>query len=99
MSTRKTELVNGEYALPTLENYINLNYKHHKIDIQTRMVKSSIFEYLGEEISNCICSEVEINNILDEAGGLEGYKNYAKNCSITFANNKNINLNDEYFDF
>ncbi|BAS68015.1 transposase [endosymbiont of Bathymodiolus septemdierum str. Myojin knoll] len=95
----KANHLNGEYALPTLASYVNLNYKHHKIDRQTRMVKSSIFEYLDMEMGRRICSENEINNILNEVGGLEEYKKYATNASISFADNKNINLENEDFSF
>lgn len=95
----KSNHLSGEYTLPTLSSYVNLNYKHHKMEIGTQTVKSSIFEYLGKEKDDCICSEIEVNNILSEVGGSKEYKKYTKNASIAFANNKNISLKNEDFDF
>ncbi len=95
----KSNHLDGEYALPTLSSYVNLNYKHHKIQPEIQIVKSSMSEYLGAEFGECVCSQTEINNILQEVGGVEEYKKYAKNASITFANNKNIDLTNEDFNF
>jgi len=95
----KAKHINGYYALPSVSTYVNLNYKHHKIEPKHQLVKSSIFEYLDTEIGNRVCNQDEINKIINEAGSLEQYKINTKNTSITFADNKGVTLNTEDFEF
>jgi len=51
----KSNHLDGDFALPTLSAYVNLNHKHHKIDANNNLVKSSLSEYLGTDFSNGIC--------------------------------------------
>ncbi len=95
----KATHLSGDFGLSTLSSYVNLNYKHHKIDAKTRMVKSSVFEYLGTELGNCLCDNNEIKNVLEEVGGLDNYKKLSKNASIAFAYNKNITLSEKDFEY
>ncbi|SMN14771.1 hypothetical protein CRYPD_131 [uncultured Candidatus Thioglobus sp.] len=95
----KANHLSGDYALLNVASYVNLNYKHHGIDPKKTLVKSSIFEYLEKEVGECICNTDEINEIIDQAQGLEGYKVYAKQASIAFADNKNILLAESDFEF
>lgn len=94
----KATHLNGELALPILSAYVNLNYMHHHIDPDTNLVKSSFMEYCREE-SESICEPLLIEKILDEVGGLMAYKKFAKQCSITFALNKNSELSEKDFEF
>ena len=65
--------------------YVNLNYKHHNIDPEKKLVKSSLFEYLGTEKGELICDEKELNKIVKNGfSGAEGYKKYLKNQSKYF---------------
>jgi REP element-mobilizing transposase RayT len=89
----------GDYGLSTVATYVNLNYKHHKIDPKTNLVKSSIFEYLDEELGDKICNQQEIKNIIHELGGVNHYKQAMQNFSITFAENKGISLDYDDFEF
>ncbi len=95
----KAKHLGGEYGLPTLASYVNLNYKHHKIDPQVSLVKSSIFEYLKQEDGVYICDTQEVTNVLAELGGEAQYKAYAKDASIVFAKNKGIILTEGDFEF
>jgi REP element-mobilizing transposase RayT len=95
----KATHLSGNFALPTVSAYVNLNYKHHKIDPKNQLVKTSLFEYFNNELSDSICDQSEVNAIIAESGGLEDYKSFIKNASISFANNKGniINMNDFEF--
>ncbi len=95
----KATHLSGEYALPTVSAYVNLNHKHHKIDPSKHFVKSSIFEYLNQEMGVCICNPSEIENIIDESGGFSAYKSYIKQASIAFADNKGHSLTIDDFEF
>ncbi len=86
----KAKHLTGEDTLNTVSTYVNLNYKHHKINPKKQLVKSSIFEYLDTELGPRICDISEIKNI---------YKADIKNTSISFAMNKNISLDLEDFEF
>lgn len=86
----KATHLSGDYALPSVSSYVNLNYKHHRITPERSLVKTSLFEYLGTELGESICKKEEINQIIQEVDGLDGYKNYLKQVSIAFADNKNI---------
>lgn len=39
----KANMIDGDFGLPVLSVYVNLNYIHHKINPKTSLVKSSIF--------------------------------------------------------
>jgi len=95
----KATHLSGEFALPTVSAYVNLNYKHHLIDPKKHLVKSSIFEYFYEEMAKCICSKAEIDYIINEVGSLKDYKQFIKHASIQFSDNKGnaINMNDFEF--
>ncbi len=80
----KSSLLAYENSLERTSAYVNLNYKHHKIDPEKFLVKTSLFEYLGKEMGDKICSEKEIEEIIKEAGGLEKYKKYLKMISKHF---------------
>jgi len=95
----KATHLSGDFALPTVSAYINLNHKHHRIDPNINLVKSSIFEYLDQEMGTSICSPTEIQNIITESGGLIDYKSYIKQASIAFADNKGRSLNVDDFEF
>ncbi|PID83132.1 hypothetical protein CSB11_02955, partial [Candidatus Campbellbacteria bacterium] len=62
------------------------------------LVKSSLQEYLNTEKGKRICDQKEIKEIINEAGSLEEYKQYAKNTSKIFADNKGVQLNDKDFE-
>ena len=95
----KATHLSGDFALPTVSAYINLNHKHHRIDPNINLVKSSIFEYLDQELGECICNPVEIQAIIEEADGLIEYKKFIKQASITFADNKGNTLKLDDFEF
>lgn len=98
----KATHLDGDFALPTLSAYVNLNYMHHKIKPNKSLVKSSLDDYLlgaGLACTNGICNKNEINNIITEVGGLDEYKAFIKNASITFADNKNNVTNFRDFEF
>ena len=95
----KATHLSGDFALPTVSAYINLNHKHHGIDPSKQLVKSSIFEYFGQELGEHICDATEVCKIIQESGGLEAYKQYIKQASIAFAENKNVLLDGDSFEF
>lgn len=95
----KATHLSGDFALPTVSAYINLNHKHHKIDPSINLVKSSMFEYLDQELGECICNPVEIQAIIEESDGLIEYKKFIKQASITFADNKGNTLKLDDFEF
>jgi REP element-mobilizing transposase RayT len=97
----KANLIDGDFGLPILSVYINLNYVHHRIDPKINLVKSSIFEYLDKELGESICNQEEIKNVINEIGTIKDYKKFAKNTSKIFGKNKglvikNIDLNSEF---
>jgi len=98
----KATHLSGDFALPVLSAYINLNYMHHKIDPNTSLVKSSLSDYLfdaGKACTKDICDQVEVADLIEEAGGLSEYKVFIKKASVSFADNKGkvVNLNDFEF--
>jgi len=95
----KANHIKGINSLSLVSTYVNLNYKHHKINPKERFVKSSIFEYLETELGDEICDKAEINAIVQEFGSLSQYKADIKNTSISFAKNKNISLTLADFEF
>ena len=95
----KATHLRGDMALPILSAYVNLNHKHHQIDPNKFLVKSSFDEYCREQLGESICGVNEMDKILDEVGGLSAYKAFAKQCSMTFALNKNTELTSKDFEF
>ena len=97
----KANLIGGDFGLPVLSVYINLNYIHHRIDPKINLVKSSIFEYLDKELGESICNQEEVESVINEIGTIKDYEKFAKNTSKVFGKNKglvikNINLNSEF---
>jgi REP element-mobilizing transposase RayT len=95
---KATEL-DGAGSLEMLSVYVNLNYKHHKINPKKRIVKSSLGEYLGKNLKHLICSQREINNIV---GGIleknrKAYVKYSKMQSRYFIENKGRSIKDIKF--
>ncbi len=82
-------------SLELTSAYVNLNYKHHKIDPKKFLVKTSLFEYLGEEKGEKVCSQEEIKNIVKESfGGVGSYKKYLKQQSKYFIERHNNKIED-----
>ena len=94
----KSNLIEGEFGLPVLSVYVNLNYIHHRIDPKSSLVKSSIFEYLGSELGDFVCNQEEIKSIVSEIGTLEEYQEFAKNTSKVFGENKGLVIKDTDLD-
>jgi len=97
----KANLIGGDFGLPILSVYINLNYIHHRIDPKINLVKSSIFEYLDKELGESICNQEEVESVINEIGTIKDYEKFAKNTSKVFGKNKglvikNIDLNSEF---
>jgi len=97
----KANLIDGDFGLPILSVYINLNYIHHRIDPKINLVKSSIFEYLDKELGESICNQEEVESVINEIGTIKDYEKFAKNTSKVFGKNKglvikNIDLNSEF---
>jgi len=95
----KAKHLSGEFALPVVSAYVNLNYKHHKIDPNLHLVKSSLNEYIQPPIGKNICNTEIIQSIIAEIGSLADYKTFIKNASLTFADNKNNSLTIDDFEF
>lgn len=95
----KATHLKGDLALPVLTAYVNLNHKHHAIDPTKYLVKSSLDEYFNQEHGLLICDPYEIARVIDEVGGLAVYKKFAKQCSLSFAVNKNTELTSKDFEF
>ncbi|ALE53065.1 hypothetical protein SP60_07595 [Candidatus Thioglobus autotrophicus] len=90
----KANMIDGEFGLPVLSVYVNLNYIHHRINLKSSLVKSSIFEYLDEELGNSICNKEEIRSVVSEIGSIDEYKKFAKNTSKIFGENKGLVIKD-----
>jgi len=95
----KATHLSDNFSLPILSAYVNLNYKHHQIDPSKNIVKSSLFEYLDEELGDGICDQTEIDNIINEIGSVNDYKQFIKQASITFTENKGKSLSISDFEF
>ncbi len=95
----KATHLSGDYALSTVSSYVNLNFKHHKIDPKNQLVKTSLFEYFNEELGDRICNQIEIDAIIAESGSLVDFKRVIKQASISFADNKNVELSFDDFEF
>ena len=63
-----------DFSIEVTSAYVNLNYKHHNYDIKKDLIKTSLFEYLGEEKGEKICNQNEIKKIIKSVGGLDRYK-------------------------
>ena len=98
----KATHLSGDFALPILSAYVNLNYVHHQIDTNKNLVISSLSDFIsdaGKACTNEICDQAEIDKVINETGGLSEYKDFIKNASKTFTDNKGnvINVNDFEF--
>ena len=81
----KATHLDKDSSLEVTSAYVNLNYKHHGINPEKKLVKSSLFEYLGTEKGELVCDEKELKKIVKNGfGGAEGYKKYLKNQSKYF---------------
>jgi REP element-mobilizing transposase RayT len=94
----KATIIRSEYGLPTLTTYVNLNYKHHGINPENNLVKTSLFEFLGTEKGELVCNQEEIERVISEVGDLEDYKKYMKRISKAFGEKKGVVLSDIDFD-
>ncbi len=90
----KANIINGELRLPVLSVYVNLNYIHHHIDFKSSLVKSSIFEYLGTELGESICNKKEVKSVVSEIGSIQEYKDFSRNTSKVFGENKGLTIQD-----
>ena len=90
----KANMIDGEFGLPVLSVYVNLNYMHHRINPKSSLVKSSIFEYLGTELGESICNKKEIKGVISEIGSIQEYKVFSKNTSKVFGENKGLIIKD-----
>lgn len=86
----KANTIDGEFGLPVLSVYVNLNYAHHNINPKVNFVKSSIFEYLGTELGDLACNQHEISAVIDQIGTIKDYQKFAKNTSKVFGENKGL---------
>ncbi len=93
----KAKHIQGELALPTLVTYVNLNYKHHSLEKDNNLVKSSLDEYLKKShkkeqggLAYTIC---ETNEVIDQVGGPDKFIQFMKNTESVFMSNKGIDLN------
>ena len=74
----KATRLNGDYSLQLLSVYVNLNYKHHNINLKKNIGISSFSRYIEEKIkTHKPCSKKEISNLLNDIGGPNAYKKYA----------------------
>jgi hypothetical protein len=87
-------MIDGEFGLPVLSVYVNLNYIHHRINQKTQLVKSSIYEYLGTDLGFSICNQTEIDLIISEIGTLDEYSQFSKQTSKVFGENKGLIIKD-----
>lgn len=94
----KANMIDGDFGLPILSVYVNLNYVHHKINPKTSLVKSSIFEYLGSESGEYICNKNELNAVISEIGSRNDYQIFAKQTSKVFGDNKGLIIKDTDMD-
>ncbi len=93
----KATHLHENYPLDYISAYVNLNYKHHKIDPKTQLVKTSLFEFLGTQEADYICSKPEIENIIKSLGGLVSYKRFLKEQSQFFIKEKGHSTAYEQF--
>jgi REP element-mobilizing transposase RayT len=90
----KANMIDGEFGLPVLSVYVNLNYIHHKIDPKKSLIKSSFFEYTDKELGVSVCNRNEINSIIKEIGTLKEYVQFSKDTSKVFGENKGLIIKD-----
>jgi len=95
--------LDGEGSLQILSVYVNLNYKHHRIDYDKRNVISSLEEYIdGKNLRHSnLCSKREIKNVMGGNSDSKklAYIKYCKMQSKYFIGNKggdikSINFNE-----
>ncbi len=92
----KATYLKKDDALDLTSVYVNLNYKHHKINPLRGLVKTSLFEYLETEKGEYICNKGEIKKII---GTVSNYKKYLKRQGEYFFerkgySTKNIDFNE-----
>ncbi len=63
-----------DFDLEVVTAYVNMNYKHHNYDFKKDLIKSSIFEFLGEERGELICNQEQIERQISYIGDLKKYK-------------------------
>jgi len=90
----KANMISGEFGLPVLSVYVNLNYIHHRINPKSDLVKSSIYEYLDKELGKSVCNKEEISGVISEIGTVEEYEYFSKNTSKAFGENKDLVIKD-----
>lgn len=91
----KAKKLNSNYALQFLSVYVNLNYKHHKINKDKSIIVSSFSRYISEDIkSYAPCSRSEIKNIVHDIGGVKKYKKYAKQNSKYFIEKHGLSVKE-----
>jgi len=86
----KATRLNGVGSLEMLSVYVNLNYKHHRINPKKEIVKSSLGEYLGKNLKHNICKQTEIKKIIGGSTQLaiKHYTKYSQMQSKYFIKNK-----------
>jgi len=89
----KATKLNGHYILQFLSVYVNLNYKHHKINPKNKIVISSYSRYVTENLKKYKpCSKGEIKKIIKSVGGVNKYKEYALKNSHYFTEQHELNI-------
>mgnify|MGYP001591135571 FL=1 len=94
----KANMIDGEFGLPVLSVYVNLNFIHHRIDPKVNLVKSSVFEYSNKELGVSICNKDEINSVIQEIGTIKEYEEFSKNTSKVFGESKGLIVKDTDLD-
>jgi REP element-mobilizing transposase RayT len=95
----KAKKLDSDHALQFLSVYVNLNYKHHNINLDKKMILSSLSRYTSKGLKNYKpCDKNEIENILQDMGGRERYKKYAIRNSKYFIERHGISNDDIEFD-
>ncbi len=88
----KSSPVGYTQSLERIVAYVNLNYKHHNVDIKNDLFKTATFEYLGTEKGEKVCSEIEINNILKKFKNRDSFKKYMIEQSQFFIEEHNKSI-------
>jgi REP element-mobilizing transposase RayT len=101
---RSGVLFQGKFKATEIQNldilsvYVNMDYKHHDYDLKKDLIKSSVFEYLGEEQGEKICNQNTIKNIVKSLGGEKEYKKYLKDISTYFRERHSKSIEDIDFE-
>ncbi len=71
--------------LTAVSSYVNLNFKHHNIDLDKQPIKTSWFEYVDpESVHEPVCDKIEVSSIIKYSGGVNKYKKDARHWSGIF---------------